>query len=273
MSLVAIAARITTTRALMNATLAAASVHDSAIDPIDQKIADEAMPHIVVFTDDDVRTVQGRDLNSASRQLDLVIEIACAGAVMIEPPDGGQPFPAFEIPTTDAGLELTINLIERQTMRVLLSDQGAWPKLWRRIALAPSRITSKRGAGSEKGVRFAAHQIIITTETLSEPGFGAAPDGFWADFIAALEAETDDGLKRLAKAIRAEIESPTLPEWRRAMADLGVNEHTAVAIGIGPLVAGEQPAPLAEVNVAVENAPDWPLNAQTANDALGPAAP
>ncbi len=233
MSLVALAMRIATVRALTGATLAEARVYDSAIDPIDQTITEDRAPILVVLTDDDEATPDGRDIFNASRQIDLVIEVAVASRVTVANPDAeDDEIQVIEIPHTDAGLEITINLIGRQIVRTLLSDQGPWANLWRRIVLSPSKITSKRGAGSEKGVRFAARQLTITTETLSEPPTGAQAEGFWADFLTAMEA--DAAVSNLAPIIRAEIEGPSLPDWRRFIADLGANPNTALALGFGP---------------------------------------
>jgi hypothetical protein len=261
MSLVALAVRIATVRALTDATLAGSRVYDSAIDPIDHTITEERAPVIVVLTDDDEQEPEGRDLSNAPRKLDLVIEVAVASRVCGEDQDGQQA-EAIEIPHTDAGLELTINLIGRQINRVLLTDQGPWATLWRRIVLSPQKVTSKRGAGSEKGVRFAARQLVITTETLSEPGFGAPANGFWADFLAALETDSDAGLRSLATLIRGEIELPALPEWRQWIAEIGANPVTAEMIGI-------MPEPLAGFTAAIDGG-EVPLDPQSVSDVIGP---
>ncbi len=134
MSLIPLALRIITVRALQNSTLAGACVFDSAIDPIDQRIKQEAQPVILVYTDDDKQTVAGRDLLNASRELQLTLEFAAATAVSVKVKvekengeEGEEELVSYEIPHTDAGLEATLNLIRRQTFRVLLSDQGKWP--------------------------------------------------------------------------------------------------------------------------------------------------
>lgn len=288
MSLVALAARIVTVKLLTGATLAAGRVYDSALDAIDQRIAAEKVPVLIVFTDDDTRTVEGRDLTNASRQLELVIEAAVASKVTIElPVEGGETeeVETVEIPHTDAGLEIILDMMGRQIMRAFMVDQGPWARLWRRIVLQPGKITVKRGAGSDKGVRFAARQMVITTETLSEPAFGReAEPGFWQDFLAALEGDADQALQPLAAAIRMEIEQPTLVGWRQAMADLGTNAETAGIIGLGPVptpVAAEPPAapypqpdeplvPVVGFDVGVEGDDEWTLDADAADDALGP---
>lgn len=284
MGLVALALRIATVKTLMNATLAADRVYDSAVDPIDQRISEEAAPVLVIFTEDNQRTVTGRDLRNATHALELVIEAAVASQVMIEAKEGEPTFAAVEIPHTDAGLEISLDLIDRQIMRALMVDDGLWPTLWRRIALATPKIITRRGAGADKGVRFAARQHVITVEALSEPGFGAIAEEFWHDFLAALEADDDPNLPPIAAAVRREIEVPTLVDWRRAIADLGASISTAGAIGIGPLRGVAEPqgenqpypqpdeeaAPFSGIHVEIDGAPDWTLDGDAAEDALGP---
>lgn len=273
MSLVALAARIATVRALSGATLAGSRVYDSAIDPIDQTITEDRAPVLVIITEDDEATPEGRDILNASRQMELVIEVAVASRVAVPNPEAEEDeIQVIEIPHTDAGLEITINLICRQVMRTLLSDQGPWATLWRRIVLAPSKIQSRRGASSEKGVRFAARQLTITTETLSEPPTGAVAAGFWADFLTALAA--DSQVSGLAPVIRAEIEGPPLPDWRRYLADLGANPVTARAMGFGPggiIPEGVETAPAIDtMTIASDGFAPLPMDAESIEAGLEP---
>ena len=62
MSLSRLAMRIAAARALKDATLAEARVFDSAIDPIDQTIAETRAPVLIVTTDDHEVETAGRDL-------------------------------------------------------------------------------------------------------------------------------------------------------------------------------------------------------------------
>ncbi|RRY08807.1 hypothetical protein EGJ58_12970 [Brucella anthropi] len=280
MSLIPLALRIITVRALQNSTLAGACVFDSAIDPIDQRIKQEAQPVIIVYTDEDKQTVAGRDLLNASRELQLTLEFAAATAVSFKVKvekengeEGEEELVSYEIPHTDAGLEATLNLIRRQTFRILLSDQGKWPRLWRKFALSVSSVLSRRGASAEKGVRYAAQQSIITTETLSEPAFGQPVEGAWAELLAAFEDDPDPGIQKLAKIIRNEIEVPDLPVWRSAMASLGVNAETADAMGFAPVVnplsPNDVPTTVAGAEIQTDNG-NWNLDANAINEALGP---
>ncbi|ELT51014.1 hypothetical protein [Brucella intermedia] len=271
MSLVPLALRIITVKALTNATLAGARVFDSALEPVDQKSREEAAPVIVVYTDDDKLNITGRDFLNGERELQLTLEFACAQQVNINV--DGDTVPAFEIPHTDAGLEVSLNLMRRQAFRVLLTDQGPWARLWRSFALAPSTALARRGAGADKGTRYAAQQVIITTETLSEPAFGKPAEGVWLELLAALDADPDPGLKQLAKIIRAEIEIPSLPEWRSAIAELGVNAETGDAIGIVPVLNPTNPEDSAVkiTGATVETGGEsWPLDEQSIGEALGP---
>ena len=81
MSLARLAMRIAAARALRGATLAETRVYDSAIAPIDQTIAEERQPILIVITDDHEMEVTGRDLFHGSVSCDLVIEAAIAARV------------------------------------------------------------------------------------------------------------------------------------------------------------------------------------------------
>ena len=78
MSLTRLAMRLAAARALRDRTLAGARVFDSAVDPIDQTIAEQRQPLLVLTTDEHALEVSGRDLGSGTHRCDLVIELAIA---------------------------------------------------------------------------------------------------------------------------------------------------------------------------------------------------
>ena len=78
MSLARLAMRIAAARALRGSTLAEGRVYDSAILPIDETIAAERQPILIVTTDDHELEVTGRDLFHGNVSCDLVIEAAIA---------------------------------------------------------------------------------------------------------------------------------------------------------------------------------------------------
>jgi hypothetical protein len=238
MSIARTAVRVAAARAILNRTLAAARVSDSAIEPIDVAISDVRLPLITVLTDDDQIDGIGREIWQGSRQLDLVFEIAVATEVK----DG-----SFTIPETDFGLEWTLDIIEHQIERALLDEGSEWSKVF--MALVP-RIHSKasrRGASAERGVRFAARQITYKIDPIAAPMPGEAIDATlpYGRLLAAMASDPD--LAEYAAFLRAVIENPAKPEWKRQAEAIGITRDEADAIGIAPVDPTEQgEAPLME---------------------------
>lgn len=235
MSIAALALRTAAVMTLRGATFAERRVYDSAIDPLDARIAEERVPLIVVTTDDSDAAPQGRDLLSADRSVDLIIETAVASLVRSKPGDAVE----YTIPQTDDGLEWTLDLMGRQIMRVITAGDGVWPDLLRDLAGGFSKMLVRRGAGSEKGVKFAARQMILTASAALEPPPGEVPPAgsLYNRFLAAMASDPD--LAAQANLVRAEIIGVPLPPWRQAAALLGIGPGVARAIQLTP----EEPAP------------------------------
>jgi hypothetical protein len=231
MSLARLAMRIATARALRGATLAETRVYDSAIAPIDQTIAEERQPILIVTTDDHEMEVTGRDLFHGRVSCDLVIEAAIAARVEIAGEES-----VITIPHTDEGMELALDLMEHQVMAALTRERSDWSRVWMRLVPRISRRLSRRGASVEKGVRFAARQIVLTCDLIEAPSDGAAlAEGTsWADFLAVMAEDPD--LAPIARMLRSEIEGTPLADWRRAANMLGIHLETADAIGLGPVL-------------------------------------
>jgi hypothetical protein len=232
MSLVPLALRIITVRALRGQTYAEGRVSDSLLDPIDMTVSGEKSPVLVVSSDDDeIRHNGGKDILGADRRIDLVIEMAVASTVA-----AGDGSSQIVIPHTDAGMEAVLSIMARQVMRALMTDATPWANLWRRCVVSIGGAQSRRGGGSENGVRYAARQLLLSCHTLAEPYFGSTvePGTFWADFLALAEAGTD--LAPLANVIRNEIEVPaTLTDWQEAAAALGISREATSIIKIAGL--------------------------------------
>lgn len=232
MSLVPLVLRIITVRALRGQTYAGGRVSDSLLDPIDMTVSGEKSPVLVVSSDEDeIRHNGGKDILGADRRIDLVIEMAVASTVA-----AGDGTAQVVIPHTDAGMEAVLSLMARQVMRALMIDATPWSNLWRRCVLNIDAAQSRRGGGSENGVRYAARQLLLSCHTLSEPYFGTTvePGTFWADFLALAAADAD--LASLATIIRSEIEAPaTLTDWQKAAAALGISREATSIIKIAGL--------------------------------------
>ena len=238
MSISRTAVRVAAARAVTNRTLAGSRVSDSAIEPIDITITETRLPLITVLTDDDQTDGIGRETWQGRRELDLIFEIAVATEVK----DG-----AFTIPETDFGLEWALDIIEHQIERALFDEGTAWSSIF--MALVP-RIHSKasrRGASAERGVRFAARQIVYKVDPIAAPLPGDAIDPAlpYGRLLAAMEQDAD--LAEYGVFLRGIIESPLKPEWKRQAEAIGLTRVNAEAIGIAPVDPSEQgEAPLLE---------------------------
>jgi len=188
MSLSRLAMRIAAARALRGATLEEARVHDSAIAPIDQTIAEERQPILIVTTDDHELEVTGRDLFHGNVSCDLVIEAAIAARVEVAGEES-----VITIPHTNEGMELALDLMEHQVMAALTRERSDWSRVWMKLVPRISRRLSRRGASVEKGVRFAARQIVLTCDLIEPPTDGAviAEGTAWADLLSVMEEDAD----------------------------------------------------------------------------------
>lgn len=237
MSLVNFAIRICLKRALLGRTLAKARVFDSMVVPLDETPVDGTLPQIIVATDDDMIVCSSFALDVDARDLDVIIEMELASEVPA--PAGGI---GFAIPQTDAGLEASLDFIQREIFRALNDPGSVWANLFRRFVQTPKKMLKRRGASNDKGAKFAARQIVITVEPVNEPAYGTPPSGLWETFITAMRA--DDELAEYGDVVEALIVGEPLPSWRVLQAALGHTDAEARALGSAPFdpdEAGEPP--------------------------------
>lgn len=239
MSLVRLAHRLATVRALRGATLAGPRVIDSSILAVDAVAQEETRPFVVVYTDDLVRHQRGLDPSRPVDNLSIVLEIGGTSAMINDE--------SWAIPPTDAGLELTIDIIERQ-IAVALADGSPWAEIWRRLHDGDPRWKSLRGSTTE-GIRLAGRQITIDVTPIAEPAFGRAPAGVWADFLALLGEDpasaviVDDLRALFAGPVTADDAALRSRRW-------SLTEAEAAALGLVATTSGD----IATVTV-VEAAP------------------
>jgi hypothetical protein len=248
MSLTRLVMRLAAARALRDRTLAGARVFDSAVDPIDQTIAETRQPLLVLTTDEHALDVTGRDLSSGPHRCDLVIEIAIASRVEVPASDGDGGQISIAIPHTDEGMELTLDIMEHQVTRALTRDDTAWSRAWMKLVPRITQRLSRRGASSENGVRFAARQLVLTCDLVDTPVAGGtiAPNSAWGDVLVLME--DDPILANIASLLRAVIGGAPLADWHRAAETLGIPLEVANQIGIGPVEdLDADPQPLTDI--------------------------
>lgn len=267
MSLINFAIRTCLQQALLGQTHAEGRVFDSKVTPIDELAEAEPKPLIVVSTDDDQILGDSFALEGKGRELDVVIEMVLAGAVDVTLKDQqGNDVEGIElqIPHTDAGMEITLDFMQRRVMRALAEPGSEWAELFRQFAGTPKKILKRRGASTEKGVKFAARQIVITCEPeRNEPAYGRAPNALWSRLIAAMRGDPE--LTDYADVLAAEITGEALPSWRVLQTMLGWGDGEVRNLGPAPVDPGEigEPPLLTEATLEADlvrmEAPDAPF--------------
>jgi len=205
------ALRAATVRALRGATWAGSRVMDSELAAIDDVAAEHPQPVIVVYTDDGTfKTGPHRGLAGANGMQSLVIEIAVTQRMTVE--HQGEQVIVYDQTWTDAKMELTLDLIERQVLCALTDPNNVWGEMWRRFAVATGDRTSNRGNSVREGVRFSGRQIMIPVELPRDPVPGAKPSALWDDFrtLAATDPELAPALAMIDAALAG---SQVEPDW------------------------------------------------------------
>jgi hypothetical protein len=227
MSLVGLALRIVTAKALAGKTFAGERVYDSQIAPLDA-LENGAAPLIVIYTDDEEDAISGGDLFAPDRSLALMIHTAVATQVAAK---AGSL--SVEIPHTDEGLEATLDLMRFDIIAALQSGEDVWCDLWRRLVVNKKTMSVRRGASARKGLRFAARELVLIVDTVGEPSPGINRD-LWDDVDAALRSDADlIGVADLI-ASRVRIGASWL-DWRQTAAVLGLSRLSSSALGIAPI--------------------------------------
>ncbi len=239
MSLSRLAMRLAAVQALRGRTLAGERVFDSVIDPIRLTTEQGRQPLVIVTTDQHEASVSGRDLCGGTQQCSLVIEVAIADAAQVPAQDGQGAETSIEVPHTDEGMELMLDLLEHQVSVTLAQGTHAWSDIWMGFVPSVASRISRRGASSDNGLRFAARQIILVCDLINTPAavaeIGATAP--WGKFLAALDA--DPGLTGVASMLRAEIDGDGLSDWQRSAQALGIPYDVADMIAIKPVEAAD----------------------------------
>lgn len=242
MSLSQLVLRHLTVLALLNKTLAGLEVKSSLLDPnITEDSA--AVPAIAVFTDSrstERGDIHGKDIIGGDSTVTLALEIACVAKAPDKDAEGGETF----IPQTDEGMEMTLDLIERQAVVELQAGQSVWANLWRTFACEVIGLRAERGAAAEKGIRFAARRLEIQCKPLTDPVPGAPLPPAWEAVFAAFEGE--DTVKKFAPLLRAAATGQPVPDWAQVQQSLGLALDEVTALGIVPM-ASEVPSLASEI--------------------------
>jgi hypothetical protein len=253
MSLSRLAIRLCAVHLLQEAaTIAQDRVFDSRNDPIDFIAGETRKPFVTVVTDTDTLQVQGMDLTKGERSLELIFEMGVAVPVPV--PDS--PDTVTEVPDTDGGLEILLDILGYQTEQAVQGSPTEWAELFREFVtgMQPSRV-SRRASDTAKGVRWAARQVVYSCDTIAEPlsGEPLLTGSPWLRLVAQLEASDVPELVDLAGLLSHLWAVPSRSSWELVQAALGLTLAGVQSAGVTPAFddaeAGEEAPPLAEVQV------------------------
>lgn len=263
MSLASLAVRLATIRALKGRTYAGENVFDSKMQPLDLVAVTGGFEFvIIVTTDDDTAEIEGRDLRAGDHKLELVIEVAATAKLTVEAEEGGMT-EVLTVPSSDAGLEASINIIGWQIMRALTADGGEWGDLWRGLVVRVHEVASKRGADEANGVRYAARQWILKLDHIAEPEPGVTPASgdLWGRTVAMMK--DDPEFAAIGKIIETTITADQPEPWERVRALLGLANDASGWIA-------DRPFEDADTLSGIDLTDGFAVDEQTAADADGP---
>src|SRR5436309_6168523 len=160
MSLIRSCIRVCAVAALRDRLWQSVKVYDSDNTPLEDAVKEAPQPYATVYTDDDDGTdTEAHDLESGTRTMLMIVEFGVAGPFKQEVE--GKLERWVDVVPTDASFELAVDSLDRQIGFALFSDpRSTWGELLKALARVRS-VSRKRGAGAEKGARYAARQIIF----------------------------------------------------------------------------------------------------------------
>jgi len=229
--------------ALRDKTWAEDRVFDSDNTPLMDILAGAgAKPYITVYTDTDVRDrINGMDLYTLGRTIQLVLEIGVASAVQVEGTDGT----VLNIPQTDQAMEAVIDFIEGQALNAIVTDpRSPWGEIFRRIVLPITRLSSVRGGAADKGTRWAARQVTLICSCIADPAPGTVIDTDHPvrEFITLAQSQDQDhvGMAAAANLVESMLNDTAAPPWRQGQAWMGFTKKTMQGMGVAPLVEEDE---------------------------------
>lgn len=223
MSIGRIALRIATIEALRGNTSVADNVLDSEIASLDVKAdgnlqTNQEKPFISVYTDgakiDDLGGGRRLWLNGLT---ELLIETGIAASMAETNQETGESTVIGGIPATDSALELFLDVIDRQTISVLMDPNNVWSEIWKSLIRDIVRVERRRTADAETGTRMAAHQQCIICDLLPDPVFGEpiAETSIWRRLLDQMSAIDHPYLETLQNLIGASGSDPIPSQQRR----------------------------------------------------------
>lgn len=245
-----IALRIAVQEALRGRTLAGENVLDSQIAALDLDAdgslrTDQDRPFLSVYTDSGtVGAGNGLGMLFGEPSIELVIEAGISAAMVeIDEATGATTIIGVGLPPTDAGMELSLDVMMRQVADALTDPANDWAELVRSLLTDISGIERSRVGQVANGTRLAAHELRIRAGMVQDPVQGANLAGTtFETFLAALGASEAPHLLAVKANIEAAI-GGLGADWEAVQRELGLSNGQSHALGLRPLATDEGVTP------------------------------
>ncbi|BCM19249.1 hypothetical protein [Mesorhizobium sp. J8] len=232
MSLVNAMLRMLAAQALRGNTIAADGVTDSSIEALSSIMSDRQAPVILVRIDEAKYSGQNEGLFVTSGTVTFALDLIVASAVAYQTTDG-QTVNQIEIAATDAGLEFSLDMLDRQWRRVLSDPTNDFAECFRGLIAAYGPVKAARGVDPEGGRKHAIRMVEIEIEPVCDPAPGAP-----------VPAVIDAALTRLAMVadyqaavaiMRAELsKGADLTSWQKVQSTLMSTATVPGMLGVAP---------------------------------------
>jgi len=192
-------------------------------------------PVISVYAGHSHIAMEAHDLIDASSGLRLLFEMFVPAGFRIDGLQEGWL-------DTSRSTSFAFGGLWRQIELALQIGDNVWADLYRRFVLGYRFKTTDSGLyevkTKEKTARIAARSVEFIVDALSEPTYGKPPVGIWAEFVAAMRADSEE-VAALAPVVAALIQGgEVLPDWKAAAAAIGVSPSRASMLGFVPEAEG-----------------------------------
>lgn len=227
--------QVAVTEALKGRTIAGQAVHDSLIKALPQIMKGEVHP-VVAVSIEDCTSQDGDGLFRTDASMTLMLQLAIAKSVTVPVIEGED---ALEIGDTDAALEASLNLLDRQ-WRIALSDPlNAWAELFRQLVPHVGKVSDIRLTDPETGRKHAARIVEITIAPIAEPYPGQADMDVVRQGLAQMATIAD--YADLAAILSASLDAGVaLFDWQIVQGRLLSLSAMPAMIGVGTPDDGEE---------------------------------
>ncbi|MBZ9822339.1 hypothetical protein [Mesorhizobium sp. CA4] len=231
MSLVNAMLRMLAVQALRGNTIAADGVTDSSIEALSSIMSNRQAPVILVRIDEAKYSGRNEGFFVTSGTVTFALDLIVASAVTHKV--DGQTVTDLIIEPTDAGLEFSLDMLDRQWRRVLSDPNNAFAECFRDLIAAIGPVKAARGVDPEGGRKHAIRMVEIEIEPVCDPAPGAALPSVIDAALTRLATVTD--YQGAVAIMRAELgKGADLTSWQKVQSTLMTTAAVPGMLGVAP---------------------------------------